>query len=56
MLTIWKLHERVRATAQELCAQLDARYPELRGDRSADRECVRNATRNAMHEVLVMAG
>jgi UrcA family protein len=46
-----ELRERVRDTAQDLCAELDARYPDLRGDASADRECVRNATRNAMREV-----
>jgi hypothetical protein len=31
---------------------LDARIPDLRGDPSADRECVRNATRNAMRAIL----
>jgi len=47
-----ELRARVRATAQDLCAQLDERVPELRGDRSADRECVRDATRNAMRDVM----
>ncbi|HMH65621.1 MAG TPA: UrcA family protein [Rhizomicrobium sp.] len=47
-----ELRERVRDTAEDLCYQLDARFPELRGDRSADRECVRNATRNAMRAAL----
>ena len=47
-----ELRERVRATARDLCFQLDAQVPELRGDRSADRECIRTAMRNAMHEVL----
>jgi UrcA family protein len=47
-----ELHARVRDTARDLCAELDARFPELRGDRDADRECVRTATRNAMHSVL----
>ncbi|HET7083298.1 MAG TPA: UrcA family protein [Rhizomicrobium sp.] len=47
-----ELRDRVRATARDLCFQLDAEVPELRGDRSADRECVRTATRNAMREVL----
>ena len=42
---------RVRDTAEELCYRLDARFPQLRGDRSADRECVRNATRNAMRDI-----
>lgn len=50
-----ELQDRVRDTARDLCFQLDARFPELRGDRSADRECIRTATRNAMHEVLEMA-
>src|SRR5437762_2806343 len=43
-----ELRERVRATAADLCFQLDTQVPELRGDRSADRECIRDATRNAM--------
>ena|SRR5258706_11220817 len=47
-----ELHERIRDTARDLCFQLDARVPQLRGDPSADRECVRNATRNAMRDVL----
>jgi UrcA family protein len=47
-----ELHARVRDTARDLCAELDARFPELRGDRDADRECVRTATRNAMRSVL----
>ena len=47
-----ELRARVRATAQDLCAQLDERVPELRGDRSADRDCVRDATRNAMRDVM----
>ena len=46
-----ELKARVRGTAMDLCAELDARVPDLRGDRSADRECVRTATRNAMREV-----
>ncbi len=46
-----ELRERVRDTARDLCAELDARYPDLRGDESADRECVRTATRNAMRDV-----
>jgi len=47
-----ELHARVRDTARDLCAELDARFPELRGDRDADRECVRTATRNAMRSVM----
>ena len=47
-----ELRARVRATAQDLCAQLDERVPQLRGDRSADRDCVRDATRNAMRDVM----
>jgi UrcA family protein len=47
-----ELRSRVRATAQDLCAQLDERVPGLRGDRSADRDCVRDATRNAMRDVM----
>jgi UrcA family protein len=43
---------RVHETARNLCAELDARFPELRGDRDADRECVRTATRNAIGRVL----
>lgn len=46
-----ELKARVRDTARDLCFQLDAQVPGLRGDRSADRECVRTATRNAMREV-----
>jgi UrcA family protein len=51
-----ELRARIHDTATDLCAELDARFPELRGDRSADRECVRNATRNAMRTVLDPAG
>jgi UrcA family protein len=47
-----ELKARVRATAEELCATLDDRVPQLRGDTSADRECVRTATRNAMRDVI----
>lgn len=46
-----ELKARVRDAAMDLCFELDARVPQLRGDRSADRECVRSATRNAMREV-----
>ena len=47
-----ELRDRVRHTAENLCFELEARVPELRGDRSASRECVRSATRNAMRDVL----
>ena len=47
-----ELRSRVRDTARELCYELDARIPDLRGDASADRECVRKATRDAMRAVL----
>ena len=46
-----ELKARVRATAEDLCAELNDRVPQLRGDTSADRECVRTATRNAMQDV-----
>jgi UrcA family protein len=46
-----ELRDRVRETARDLCAELDARVPDLRGDRDADRECIRSATRNAMADV-----
>lgn len=47
-----ELRARVRDTARDLCYELDARVPDLRGDTSADRECVRDATRNAMRAIL----
>ena len=47
---------RVRDAARDMCEELDARVPQLRGDESADRECVRNATRNAVHQVLEREG
>ena len=43
-----ELRHRVRDTARELCAELDVRFPALIG---RDRECVRNATRDAMRSV-----
>ncbi|MFO1248915.1 MAG: UrcA family protein [Alphaproteobacteria bacterium] len=46
-----ELRLRVHQTARQLCYQLDARFPQLRGDESADRECVRNATRTAMRDI-----
>jgi UrcA family protein len=51
-----ELRARVRDTAADLCAELDARVPGLRGDASADRECVRTATRNAMRDVMDRVG
>jgi len=47
-----EIRERIRATARDLCYQLDERVPALRGDTSADRECIRQATRNAMRDVM----
>ena len=47
-----ELRARVRDAARDLCYQLEARVPQLRGDSSANRECVRNATRNAMRDAL----
>jgi len=41
---------RVHQTARDLCHQLDVQVPQLRGDESADRECVRTSTRNAMRD------
>jgi UrcA family protein len=51
-----ELRARVRDTARDLCFELDARVPDLRGDSSADRECVRTATRNAMRDVMDRIG
>jgi len=42
---------RVHQTARQLCHELNVQVPQLRGDESADRECVRTATRNAMRDV-----
>ena len=47
-----ELRARIHDTAEQLCSQLDGRFPELAGDRSADRECIRNATRTAMRDAL----
>jgi UrcA family protein len=47
-----ELRDRVRHTAENLCSELEVRVPQLRGDRSAGRECVGAATRNAMRDVL----
>jgi UrcA family protein len=51
-----ELRARVRDTARDLCFELNARVPDLRGDSSADRECVRTATRNAMRDVMDRIG
>jgi UrcA family protein len=47
-----EIRERIRATARDLCYQMDERVPALRGDESADRECIRQATRNAMRDMI----
>jgi len=47
-----ELRARIHDTAADLCYQLDARFSELSGDRSADRECIRNASRTAMRDVM----
>ena len=47
-----ELHARVQDAAREMCYELDARFPQLRGDSSADRECIRKATHNAMQAVM----
>jgi UrcA family protein len=46
-----ELRLRIRHTARELCYELNDRVPELRGNPSEDRECVRKATQNAMRDV-----
>lgn len=51
-----ELRDRVHDTARNLCAEMDARLPELRGYPSEDRECVRNATREAMRDVRYARG
>jgi UrcA family protein len=50
------LRDRVAENAADLCAELDERFPALRGDRDADKECVRTATRNAMREIRYRYG
>jgi UrcA family protein len=45
-----ELWMRVHQSARNLCHQLNVQVPELRGDESANRECVRTATRNAMRD------
>jgi UrcA family protein len=51
-----ELRERISATARDLCYQMDERVPQLRGDASADRECIRQATRNAMRDAMDRLG
>jgi UrcA family protein len=51
-----ELRLRVRHTARELCYELDARVPALRGYPSEDRECVRKATQEAMRDVFYGRG
>jgi UrcA family protein len=51
-----ELRARVHRTARDLCAELDARVPDLRGYPSEDRECVRQATLNAMRDVFYGRG
>lgn len=51
-----ELRERVADTARDLCAELEDRVPDLRGDSSAARECVRDATRNAMRDIRERLG
>jgi len=53
---IIELRARLRHTAGELCYELNARVPELRGYASEDRECVRKATQNAMRDVFYGRG
>ena len=40
------------ALTETLTRDAFRRYPDLRGDASADRECIRQATRNAMRDVI----
>ena len=47
-----ELHDRIYQTASDLCAELDARVPGLSGYPSEDRECVWDATRNAMRDAM----
>jgi UrcA family protein len=46
-----ELRIRVREAASDMCLQLDDQFPELRNDRNADMECIRDATRQAMRSV-----
>jgi UrcA family protein len=51
-----EMRNRVYETAVNLCYELDDRVPGLREDESADRECVRTATRNAIRDVMDRSG
>jgi UrcA family protein len=51
-----EMRNRVYETAVNLCYELDDRVPGLREDESADRECVRTATRNAIRDVMDRRG
>ena len=51
-----EMRNRVYETAVNLCYELDDRVPGLRSDESADRECVRTATRNAIRDVMERDG
>jgi UrcA family protein len=51
-----ELELRVHMTARNLCHELEVQVPQLRGDPSADRECVRTATRNAMRDIRARFG
>lgn len=46
-----ELRIRIHETALDLCAQMDEQVPTLRGDREADKRCVRDAARQAMQDV-----
>ena len=47
-----ELHAPIYEMASTLCAELDARVPGPSGDRDTERECIRQATRNAMRDVV----
>lgn len=51
-----ELRLRIRHTARELCFELDAQVPQLRGSPSEDRDCVQRATREAMRDVYYGRG
>lgn len=51
-----ELRDRVHHAARELCFELDARVPALRGYPSADRDCVQRATQEAMRDVYYRTG
>jgi UrcA family protein len=51
-----EMRNRVYETAVNLCYELDDRVPGLHEDESADKECVRTATRNAIRDVMDRRG